>query len=384
MTARSPQRHPTPPPFDGLPPLDDVPEPCDPGCRRDSTPPRGRSTAHNTPNRFERLRLELDPVDREEGEAPPPVPTEYYLDSSRSILAHNDSPDLGFNYSLNPYRGCEHGCIYCYARPSHEFLGFSAGLDFETRILVKENAPDLLAEAFGRKSWVPQVVALSGNTDCYQPVERRLELTRRCLQVFLDYRNPVSITTKNHLVTRDLDLLAEMARLDLVHVALSVTSLRPELTSVLEPRTARPRRRLDAIYRLASAGVPVCANLAPVIPGLNDDEIPAIERAGAGSGARDASYLFVRLPGAVEPLFVDWLERTFPDRAAKVLRRLRSVRDGRLSENRPGHRFHGTGEMADLVAGVFNMARRRCGFPGMPPLREDGFRRLAPGQLSLF
>jgi len=383
MTATNSRAMSTPPFTDVPPPLED-PATLEPVVARDGTPPRGRSTAQNTPNRFERLALELDPVDREQGAPPPSVPTEFLVDSTRSILAHNDSPDLGFDYSLNPYRGCEHGCIYCYARPSHEFLGFSAGLDFETRILVKERAPELLAETLQRKSWTPQVVALSGNTDCYQPVERRLQLTRRCLQVFLDCRNPVSITTKNHLVTRDVDLLAEMARLDLVHVSISITTLRPDLAAVLEPRTARPRRRLDAVHRLASAGVPVCANIAPVIPGLTDEEIPAIVRAAADAGASSAGHLLLRLPGAVEPLFVDWLRRTIPDRAAKVLGRLHAVRGGRLSENRPGHRFQGTGELANLISGVFDAAHRRCAFPGMPPLRTDLFRRSTPGQLSLF
>jgi len=351
---------------------------------RDTTPPRGRSTSHNTPNRFERLSLELDPVDREEGASPPPVPTEYFIDSSRTILSQNDSPDIGFNFSLNPYRGCEHGCIYCYARPTHEYLGFSAGLDFETRILVKENAPELLAQAFARKSWQPQVVALSGNTDCYQPVERRLALTRRCLQVFLDYRNPVSITTKNHLVTRDLDLLTELAALDLVHVTLSVTTLRPDLAASMEPRTARPQRRLDAIARLSAAGVPVSASVAPLIPSLNDEEIPAILQAVADHGAHDAGYQLLRLPGAVEPLFIDWLERTLPDRATKVLNRLRSIRGGQLSETSFKRRHHGRGELANLVAGVFGLAHRRCAFPGLPPLSTEHFRRAAPGQLSLF
>lgn len=350
----------------------------------DTTPPRGRSTSHNTPNRFERLSLELDPVNREEGASPPPVPTEFFLDNSRTILAENDSPDIGFRFSLNPYRGCEHGCIYCYARPSHEYLGFSAGLDFETRILVKEDAPELLAQAFARKSWEPQVVALSGNTDCYQPVERRLGLTRRCLQIFLDYRNPVTITTKNHLVTRDLDLLSQLAALDLVHVTLSVTTLRPDLAAVMEPRTARPQGRLDAIARLSAAGVPVSASLAPLIPGLNDEEIPAILQAAADHGAHDAGYQLVRLPGAVEPLFIDWLQRTFPDRANKVLNRLRSMRGGQLSDTRFGRRLHGRGELADLVADVFGLAHRQCAFTGLRPLTTEHFRRAAPGQLSLF
>ena len=334
--------------------------------------PRGRSAAVNTPNRFEPLHLELDD-DLIDPEQPYRVPTQYFVDSSRSVLAANDSPDVGFRFSLNPYRGCEHGCIYCYARPSHEYLGFSAGLDFETRILVKEDAPQLLAQALSKKSWVPQPVALSGNTDCYQPVERHLKLTRQCLEVFLEYGNPVTIITKNHLVTRDADLLQELARDDLVHVTLSVTSLRPELTSILEPRTSRPKLRLKAIDTLADIGIPVGVNVAPLIPGLNDEEIPAILKACSHRGARWANYIMVRLPGQVRPLFVDWLERNLPERARKVIGRIREVRDGQLSDPRFGSRLRGQGQLADLVAEFFEINRRRCGFDKIetPPLATD-------------
>ena len=247
---------------------------------------RGRATVLNTANRFEPLHVELDPVEPDSEEAERPAArTRYFVDSSRSALSANDSPD--------------HGCIYCYARPSHEYLGFSAGLDFETKILVKENLPGLLAAEFRRKSWQPQTVALSGNTDCYQPVERKLGITRRCLQTFLEFRNPVTIITKNHLVTRDLDLLVELAALDLVHVTLSITSLRPELTNIMEPRTSRPQRRLRAIEELVSAGVPVGVNVAPLIPGLTDHEAPEILKEVAACGGRWAGFQIVRLPGAV-------------------------------------------------------------------------------------
>ena len=230
--------------------------------------------------------LEPDPAEPGEEGFEERVPTSYLVDASRSILAENDSPDIGFRFSLNPYRGCEHGCVYCYARPSHEYLGFSAGLDFETRILVKEQAPELLEQALRKRSWQPQVVALSGNTDCYQPVERRLQLTRRCLEVFLKFRNPVSLITKNHLVTRDLDILESMAALDLVHVTLSITSLDRRLTAAMEPRTSRPERRLQALQELSRAGVPAGVNVAPLIPGLNDSEAPAILEAAAARGRR--------------------------------------------------------------------------------------------------
>ncbi len=348
-------------------------------------PPRGRASGLNTPNRFEPLHLEPDPLEPDTEEAHRPTPTQYFVDSSRSILAENNSPDVGFRFSVNPYRGCEHGCIYCYARPSHEYLGFSAGLDFETRILVKENAPELLARAFRKKSWQPQVVAMSGNTDCYQPVERRLKITRSCLEVFLQFRNPVTIITKNHLVTRDLDLLGELASLHLVHVTLSITSLRRELTAAMEPRTSRPEQRLKAIESLARNGVPTGVNVAPLIPGLNDEEIPAILQAASERGANSANYLLVRLPGAVRPLFLDWLQQHLPDRAGKIIHRLRSVRNGRLDDSRFGTRMRGEGEMSDLVANLFHLARRRYGLHGNDrALTTEHFRRAGDGQLELF
>ena len=314
--------------------------------------PKGRSAAVNTPNRFESLHLEIDPsldADLMNGGERNRVPTQYFVDHSRSILSKNDSPDVGFRFSLSPYWGCEHGCIYCYARPtSHEYLGFSAGLDFETKIVVKEDAPQLLEQTFRKKSWEPQTIALSGNTDCYQPLERHLKLTRRCLEVFLRFRNPVTIITKNHLVTRDLDLLQELAQLNLVNVTLSVTSLRPELTSILEPRTSHPKLRLKAMDTLARNGIPVGVNIAPLIPGLNDEEIPAILKACSSRGAQWANYIMVRLPGQVRPLFVDWLERNIPDRAAKVISRIREVREGHLSEPLSTDHFRATGTEGQL------------------------------------
>ena len=329
---------------------------------------RGRAAVLNTANRFEPLHVELDPVEPDSEEAARPAArTRYFVDSSRSALAENDSPDLGFRFSINPYRGCEHGCIYCYARPSHEYLGFSAGLDFETKILVKPNLPELLAAGFRRNSWQPQTVALSGNTDCYQPVERRLEITRRCLETFLEFRNPVTIITKNHLVTRDLDVLVELAALDLVHVTLSITSLRPELTNIMEPRTSRPQRRLRAIEQLAAAGVPAGVNVAPLIPGLTDHEAPEILKEVAARGGRWAGFQIVRLPGAVAPLFLDWLKRNLPDRAEKVARRIEKIRGGRISDSRFGTRFSGEGELADMTRSLFEIARRKHGLDGKRP-----------------
>lgn len=345
---------------------------------------QGRGARLNPANRFEPLHLEEDPDALDEGELRQ-VPTRYLHDRTKSVLARNDSPDTGFEYSINPYRGCEHGCIYCYARPSHEFLGFSAGLDFETRILVKEHAPELLSEAFQKSSWKPQIVALSGNTDPYQPLERRLKLTRRCLEVFLKHRNPVAIITKNHLVTRDGDILEEMARLNLVRVTLSITTLQSDLVGVMEPRTSRPERRLQAIEDLSSKGIPVSVNVAPVIPGLTDEEMPAILKAAAERGATNASYIIVRLPGPVRELFLDWLEREVPDRAQRIVNRLSDLRGPQLTDSRFGVRMRGEGEWADMISNLFSLRCRKEGLnKSYPPLSTAHFRRLQHGQTDLF
>lgn len=351
----------------------------------DPVPRRGRASALNPPNRYERLHVERAVEDFEDHERRS-VETQFLRDVSRTILAKNDSPDVPFMYGLNPYRGCEHGCVYCFARPSHEYLGFSAGLDFETRILVKDRAPELLAMQFEKKAWVPQVVALSGNTDPYQPVERRLGITRRCLETFLRYRNPVSIITKNHLVTRDLDILAEMASMRLVHVTLSVTSLDAELIGRMEPRTSRPPRRLDAIEALAKAGVPVGVNVAPVVPGLTDEEMPAILEAVASRGATHASYLVMRLPGPVEPIFLEWLARHYPHRVERVVGRLRSLRGGELSDSRFGSRMRGEGPWASVFSRLFRITTRNLGLnQPVEPLETGLFRRPGlGGQRELF
>lgn len=336
----------------------------------------GRATPLNTPNRFERLAYTPITIDLPPDDERPPVRTTFYRDTSRTILARNDSPDVPFTYSLNPYRGCEHGCIYCYARPSHEYLGFSAGLDFETRIMVKLDAPRLLEETFRRKTWKPQVVAFSGNTDCYQPVERSLGLTRRCLEVSLQYRNPASIVTKNVLVLRDLDVLRAMARLNIVHVMMSVTTLNPDLARVMEPRASAPARRLDAIEELSQAGIPVGVNAAPLIPGLTDEELPSILKAAADRGATHAGYILVRLPGAVRPLFLDWLRRNFPERTEKILNRIRDTRSGALSDARFNSRISGEGEIARTIQALFDLHARRYHLDSRwHPLSADAFRR---------
>jgi DNA repair photolyase len=345
---------------------------------------RGRAAATNPATRFDRLHVVEDPSALDD-DSLRQVPTLFFRDSSRSALARNDSPDIPFTYSLNPYRGCEHGCIYCYARPSHEYLGFSAGLDFETRILVKEDAPELLEQTFRRASWEPQLVALSGNTDPYQPVERRLGLTRRCLEVFLKYRNPVSVVTKNRLVLRDLDLLTELAAMNLVRVTVSITTLDPSITAVMEPRTARPELRLKTIEQLAGAGIPVGVNVAPVIPGLTDEEMPAILKQAAASGATSAYYQIVRLPLVVKELFVDWLHRNFPDRADKIVRRLLELHGGRLNESEFVLRMRGRGEWAETIDRLFKITCKKLGIGRKQvPLATHHFRRDPGPQLDLF
>jgi DNA repair photolyase len=350
--------------------------------------PPGRGTGAQPANRFDRLRIEiepdaaLDPLADDAGRELA-VATEYYRDSSKSIISTNDSPDVPFSATINPSRGCEHGCIYCYARPSHEFLGLSAGLDFETRIFVKEDAPELLRAALGAPSWEPKVLAVSGVTDCYQPIERKLQLTRRCLEVVAEFRNPVGIVTKNALVARDIDVLGDLASDACANVALSVTTLDETLRRALEPRTSTAERRLDAVARLNAAGVPAGVMVAPVIPGLNDHEIPAILARAGEAGARFAGYTMLRLPYAVKDLFDDWLARHVPDRRAHVLSRLQDVRGGKLNDPTFGSRMTGSGPAAELIQSLFRTARTRAGIPPKgPALRTDAFRR--KGQQTLF
>jgi DNA repair photolyase len=335
-------------------------------------PPAKRGTAANPENRYERIHVDFDAEIEDDG-APPTV---FYRDATRTALARNDSPDIGFEFSLNPYRGCEHGCIYCYARPSHEYLSFSAGLDFERRILVKEDAPQKLREAFLSPRWRPQVVSLSGNTDCYQPVERRLKLTRRCLEVFCEFRNPVEIVTKSALVARDCDLLAELARFRAAVVMISITSLDAQLARRMEPRAAQPVRRLEAIRQLAAAGVPVGVLTAPIIPGLNDEEIPSILEAAAKAGARTAGWVLLRLPKPVDALFDQWLRDNYPNRRERILHRIRECRDGHISDSTFGRRMRGSGVYAEQIASLFRTAARRHGLDRHePPLNAEAFRR---------
>ena len=326
---------------------------------------RGRGAAANPANRFVPLHLERD-EDWDPAEDPAPA-TQFYRDATGSIINYNDSPDIGFNASINPYRGCEHGCIYCYARPTHEYLGFSAGLDFESRIMVKDNAPELLRKELASPKWKPQVIAMSGVTDCYQPVERRLRLTRRCLEVLAEFRNPVGIVTKNHLVTRDTDLLGDLASHQAAVVFISLTTLDSDLAAKLEPRASLPHHRLAAIKTLSKAGIPVGVLTAPVIPALNDHEIPNLIDAAVNAGAQSAGYVTLRLPFGLGPLFEEWLARHFPERKEKVLNRVRALRGGRINDPNFGTRMRGEGIFADQIEALFAAACRKAGLRGRHP-----------------
>ncbi len=355
--------------------------------------PRGRGARLNPPNRFETTHHELELEQVEEDEEYPRY-AETTSDGTSCPTNHAASspgttaPDVGFRSELaDPYRGCEHGCIYCYARPTHEYLGFSAGLDFETKILIKHGAPELLRKALSAPGWKPQVLGMSGVTDAYQPKERQLGLTRRCLAVLAEYRQAVTIITKNRLVTRDIDLLAELAQHNAAGVFVSITSLDDELIGRLEPRTTRPRGRLSAIAALAAAGIPTGVMVAPVIPGLTEHEIPSILKAAAEAGARSAGYTLVRLPLGVAGLFDDWLGQHFPDRKDKVLERIRAVHGGRLNDSRFGVRMSGEGNAAEMISQIFRGACRRAGLNLNPwPVSATAFRRPArkDGQLTLF
>jgi DNA repair photolyase len=350
-------------------------------------PVRGRGASWSPANRFEKLHVDLTDIDfvdaDPDAEERPRRQTQYFCDGTKSIITRNSSPDVGFETSLNPYRGCEHGCIYCYARPTHEYLGFSAGLDFESKIMVKTNASELLRAELESPRWQPQTLVMSGVTDPYQPIERKLHITRSCLEVLAKFRNPVAIITKNRLVTRDIDLLRELAKANAIAVNLSVTSLDKNLQRVLEPRTSSPHARLDAIKQLRSAGIPTGVMVAPVIPGLTDHEVPKILDACAKAGAQFAGYTIVRLPWAVAPLFEHWLQEHFPDRKKKVLGRIRDLRGNRLNNSQWHTRMSGEGIFAEQIASLFKVGCHRAGIGERPKLSTAGFRRTRE-QLRLF
>lgn len=358
-----------------------------------STPPSpapiaGRGANVNPANRFEPLHVEPDGDWRdaefaETGSVPHPR-TQFFVDGTESILNPITSPDVGSGWGLNCYRGCEHGCAYCFARPYHEYLGWSSGLDFETKILVKLRGPELLRQELSAKKWQPETVLMSGATDCYQPIERRFRLTRGCLEVLAEFRQPVAIITKNFLVTRDRDLLAELARWQCVSVMVSVTSLDAALAHKLEPRAASPEHRLRAIRLLADAGVPVGVMVAPVIPGLTDHELPAILDAAAQAGAKRAGFVTLRLPHAVKDVFLQWLGDHEPGKKERVLSRLRELHGGKLYNATFGDRLRGQGIFAEQIRQMFAIASRRAGLAHeSPTLSTAHFRRPGGTQLEL-
>ena len=353
---------------------------------------RGRGAAEAPPNRFEKMQIEWEPEiqagqspDGDPDSSPRALKTTFLRDDTQSIITKNNSPDLPFDVSLNPYRGCEHGCAYCYARPYHEYLGFDAGIDFESKIMVKPKAADLLERALSRKHWEPKTLACSGVTDCYQPVEKRLEITRQCLQVLSKCLHPVGMITKNHLVARDIDLLAPLARVQAASVSLSITTLDPKLAHQLEPRASSPQQRLETIRALREAGIPASVMVAPIIPGLNDHEIPAILEAAADFGALSAGYTLVRFPYVVKGIFAHWLEDFLPGHKEKILGRIREFREnGSLNETKFGDRLKGTGRAADDLRTLFVVSRKRHGLDRVtPPLDPKHFTPPQGTQLEL-
>jgi DNA repair photolyase len=321
---------------------------------------KGRAAVSNRDSRFNRLQHEAEPASADSDPASSPA-TEVRVEVARSIISTNQSPDLPFVRSINPYRGCEHGCVYCYARPSHTYLGLSAGLDFETRIFAKTNAAELLRKELGRPGAVPSMIALGANTDPYQPVERRLRITRSVLEVLAEFEHPIGITTKSALVTRDIDLLAPMAAKGLAKVFISVGTLNAEIARTMEPRANSPARRIQAIAQLAAAGIPAGVIVAPVVPALTDQDLERVLEAAAAAGAQYASYVVLRLPLEVADLFNEWLQTHHPLRAQHVMSLIRQMRGGRDNDSTFGLRMRGTGPLADLIRRRFDIACKRLG-----------------------
>lgn len=350
---------------------------------------KGRGAQQNTSNRFLQHRFEMrdDFLEfcRLEGEEAESNRTKYIPIFPKTIVNEVDSPDVGMGYSMNPYQGCEHGCVYCYARNTHEYWGYSAGLDFERRILVKKSAPELLEAKIKHKKWKAQTIVLSGNTDCYQPAEQKFEITRKCLEVFSKYRHPVGIITKNALVLRDLDILRELNQHQLVGVNVSVTSLSEKTRRTLEPRTASIKKRLKTIQVLSENGIPVNAMLAPMIPGINSHELLQLAKAVADHGALSFGLTVVRLNGAIGQLFSDWIKKAMPDRAEKVLHLIQDCHGGTLNDSRFGTRTKGEGKIAEQIHEMAQIARKRY-FSNkiFPPLNTALHEQYKDGQMKLF
>lgn len=331
----------------------------------------GRGAQSNPNNRFQKLSLQPDYDQLDAGdellEAEKKVTTDYFEDDSQTILSENNSPDIPFRYSLNPYRGCAHGCAYCYARPTHEYLGLSAGVDFESKIFVKTRAAELLRAHLAKSSWRPEPIMMSGATDCYQPAERQFRLTRGCLDVARQFGQPISLITKNAMVSRDIDILADMAQRNLARVAISLTSLDQSLIRVLEPRTSSPDARLRTMRKLAESGIPVTVMTAPIIPGLNDSELPALLQAARDHGATYAGYVLLRLPLTVKPVFLQWLAQHLPSRQAKIEQLIEQTRGGGYNQSQFGQRMRGTGAIAEHLSNTFKVFALKAGLQRQPP-----------------
>lgn len=350
---------------------------------------KGRGAQLNIPNRFFELRHETrdDFLEfcQKEGELADKNKTKYLEVFPKTIVNKVDSPDVGMMYSMNPYQGCEHGCIYCYARNSHEYWGYSPGLDFERRILVKKKAPELLEALLKKKTWKAHPIVLSGNTDCYQPAEKKFEITRKLLTIFLKYKHPVAIITKNALIARDIDILKELAKHNLIGVNMSITSLSEDTRRILEPRTATIKRRFETVKLLSDNGVPVNVMIAPIIPSINSHEVLPLAKAASENGAVSIAHTLIRLNGAIGQIFTDWIQKTMPDRAEKVLNQIKSCHGGRLNDSRFGTRMKGEGNIAQQVHDLIRLARNKYfKEKGMPKLNVDLHEQYKTGQMSLF
>ncbi|WP_242928354.1 PA0069 family radical SAM protein [Pontibacter vulgaris] len=346
---------------------------------------KGRGAQYNPANPYLKQEYVADHIEGLDEPMLSNSKTEFFKEHPKKIVNQVDSPDLGLTYSMNPYQGCEHGCIYCYARNTHQYWGYGAGLDFERKIIIKENAAEVLAQQLEKPNWKVMPIMLAGNTDCYQPIDAKKQLTRKLLEVLLQYRHPVSIITKNALILRDLDLLTALSKLDLVHVSISITTLDEKLRQKLEPRTASAAKRLEVVRQLSAAGIPVNVMVAPVIPGLNDSEIPAIIKAAAEAGASNAAYTIVRLNGSIGPIFEDWIQQAYPDKAEKVLSQIASCHGGQLNDSRFGTRMRGEGKFAETIATLFRISKQKY-MKGrqMTPYNYTHFCTKAGKQLGLF
>lgn len=351
---------------------------------------KGRGAQQNTPNKFLEQEHTVDPEFLEycykEGEEPSKLATQYQEVFPKTFVNKVNSPDVGMGYSANPYQGCEHGCIYCYARNSHEYWGYSAGLDFEKKILVKKNAPQLLEQKLQSKNWQGDTIIFSGNTDCYQPIERKLKITRKCLELMLKYKHPTGIITKNSLILRDLDVLKELAELHLIRVSISITSLSEETRRIVEPRTASIKQRLKAVEVLAKHNIPVNVMMAPIIPSINSHEILPLVKKVSELGARSVGYTIVRLNGAIAEIFKDWIEKTLPDRAEKVLHQIEACHGGNLNDSRFGTRMKGEGEFAKQIALQFKIAKTKylSSVKEIEPLDNSHYLKIKNPQYKLF